>query len=112
MSKETEHHGYRGLLDDSARHHVLSIDEFPDTVDAICPHPQPDHEVEQERFELALREAVAALPECEQIVIKGTWLDGWTLKECADVLGVNESRACQLRIQAVARLRVKLEDWR
>jgi len=32
-------------------------------------------------------------------------------KEIAAVLGVTESRICQLHSQAVARIRVKLKDW-
>ena len=33
------------------------------------------------------------------------------LKEIAAVLGVTESRVCQLHSQAIARLRVKLRAW-
>jgi RNA polymerase sigma factor for flagellar operon FliA len=32
-------------------------------------------------------------------------------REIAAVLGVTESRICQLHTQAVARLRTKLHDW-
>jgi RNA polymerase sigma factor FliA len=33
------------------------------------------------------------------------------LKEIAAVLGVTESRVCQLHSQSIARLRVKLREW-
>jgi RNA polymerase sigma factor for flagellar operon FliA len=33
------------------------------------------------------------------------------LKEIGAVLGVTESRVCQLHSQAIMRLRVKLKDW-
>jgi RNA polymerase sigma factor for flagellar operon FliA len=33
------------------------------------------------------------------------------LKEIGAVLGVTESRVCQLHSQAVARLRAKLKSW-
>jgi len=33
------------------------------------------------------------------------------MKEIAAVMGVTESRVCQLHSQAVARLRGKLKDW-
>jgi RNA polymerase sigma factor for flagellar operon FliA len=34
------------------------------------------------------------------------------LKEIGEVLGVSESRVCQLHSQAVARLRVKMKEWK
>jgi RNA polymerase sigma factor for flagellar operon FliA len=33
------------------------------------------------------------------------------LKEIGAVLGVTESRVCQLHAQAVSRLRAKLKEW-
>jgi RNA polymerase sigma factor for flagellar operon FliA len=33
------------------------------------------------------------------------------MKEIAAVMGVTESRVCQLHSQAVARLRGRLKDW-
>ena len=36
---------------------------------------------------------------------------GTQLKEIAAVLGVTESRVCQLHSQSIARLRTRLRDW-
>ncbi|MEN6372163.1 MAG: FliA/WhiG family RNA polymerase sigma factor [Armatimonadota bacterium] len=52
--------------------------------------------------------AIDGLPEKEKLVISLYYKDGLTLKEIAAVLGVTESRACQLHSKAVVRLHGKL----
>jgi len=56
-----------------------------------------------------LARAIESLPEREKLVISLYYQDGLTLKEIAAVLGVTESRACQLHSKAVVRLHGKLE---
>ncbi len=55
---------------------------------------------------------IAELPERERLVLAMSYLepDELTLKEIGEILGVTESRACQLRTAALRRLREKLED--
>ncbi|MEN6521616.1 MAG: FliA/WhiG family RNA polymerase sigma factor [Armatimonadota bacterium] len=55
-----------------------------------------------------LAAAIEGLPEKEKLVISLYYKDGLTLKEIAAVLGVTESRACQLHSKAVVRLHGKL----
>lgn len=55
-----------------------------------------------------LSQAIADLPEKEKLVISLYYSDGLTLKEIAKVLGVTESRVCQLHSKAVVRLQGKL----
>lgn len=52
--------------------------------------------------------AIDNLPEREKLVISLYYNDGLTLKEIAAVLGVTESRVCQLHSKAVVRLQGKL----
>ncbi len=104
--------GYRAVLHDTETRHILSIDEAPNAADTESLSPRPEHEAERERFDSDLREAIAALPERERLVIEWTFVDGMTLLEAGKVLGVGEARACQLRNQAVLRLRAKLGDWK
>ncbi|WP_137894118.1 RNA polymerase sigma factor FliA [Ramlibacter sp. 2FC] len=63
------------------------------------------------RLRAALVDAIAQLPEREQYVMSMYYEQGMNLKEIAAVLGVTESRVCQLHSQSIARLRVKLRQW-
>ncbi|MHB0936623.1 MAG: sigma-70 family RNA polymerase sigma factor [Armatimonadota bacterium] len=56
-----------------------------------------------------LAEAISELPEKEQLVISLYYTDGLTLKEISSVLGVTESRICQLHSKAILRLRSMMQ---
>jgi RNA polymerase sigma factor for flagellar operon FliA len=62
-----------------------------------------------------LREALVAaienLPQREQYVMSMYYEHDMNLKEIAAVLGVTESRVCQLHSQSIARLRTRMRDW-
>jgi RNA polymerase sigma factor FliA len=59
----------------------------------------------------ALVAAIEHLPEREQYVMSMYYEQDMNLKEIAVVLGVTESRVCQLHSQSIARLRTKLREW-
>ncbi len=63
------------------------------------------------KMRAALVEAIKVLPEREQYVMSMYYEQDMNLKEIAAVLGVTESRVCQLHSQSIARLRVKLREW-
>lgn len=63
----------------------------------------------REQFE-AVHQAVAALPERLQTVLHLYYVEGLTLREIAQVIGVTESRVCQLHGRAVANLRESLRS--
>lgn len=67
--------------------------------------------LEDRRMREALVEAIKNLPEREQFVMSMYYEQDMNLKEIAAVLGVTESRVCQLHSQSIARLRAKLRDW-
>ena len=71
----------------------------------------PLHLLQDERMRYALIEAIKKLPDREQLVMSLYYEEDMNLKEIAAVLGVTESRVCQLHSQSIARLRVKLRDW-
>jgi RNA polymerase sigma factor for flagellar operon FliA len=67
--------------------------------------------LEDHRMREALVEAIGKLPEREQHVMSMYYEHDMNLKEIAAVLGVTESRVCQLHSQSIARLRSKLRQW-
>jgi len=58
----------------------------------------------------ALVAAIKQLPEREQFVMGMYYEEDMNLREIAAVLGVTESRVCQLHSQAIARLRAKMRE--
>ena len=58
----------------------------------------------------ALVRAVDGMPERERTVLMMYYYDGLTLTEIGDVLGVTESRVCQIHTKALRQLRSKLAD--
>ncbi len=57
-----------------------------------------------------LTEAIASLPEREQLVVALYYYENLTLREIGEVLGVTESRVSQLHTKAVMRLRSQLQQ--
>ena len=59
----------------------------------------------------ALVAAIENLPEREKQLMGMYYEQDMNLREIGAVMGVTESRVCQLHSQAVARLRAKLKSW-
>ncbi len=55
--------------------------------------------------------AIDALPDREKIVIALYYYENLTLREIGEVLGVSESRVCQIHGQALIRLRARMGEW-
>ncbi|MFP5324428.1 MAG: RNA polymerase sigma factor FliA [Gammaproteobacteria bacterium] len=72
--------------------------------------PDPSSLLQDQRMRMALVEAIKNLPEREQQIMSMYYEHDMNLKEIAAVLGVTESRICQLHSQSIARLRAKLRD--
>ena len=65
---------------------------------------------ESEETKFLLAKAINMLPEREKIVVTLYYYEGLTLAEIGQVLGVTESRICQMHTKAVLQLRGKLGD--
>ena len=64
------------------------------------------YEVEEMRQLLA--QSINRMPEREKIVLTLYYYEGLTLAEIGQVLGVTESRVCQIHTKAVLQLRSKI----
>ena len=63
-----------------------------------------------QRLRTSLVQAIQTLPEREQFIMGMYYEQDMNLKEIAAVLGVTESRVCQLHSQSIARLRAKMRS--
>jgi len=77
-------------------------DTVPDTGEG----PVAAYEVEEMRQILA--NAINDMPEREKIVLTLYYYEGLTLAEIGEVLGVTESRVCQIHTKSVIHLRAKI----
>ncbi|WBW95411.1 FliA/WhiG family RNA polymerase sigma factor [Oceanirhabdus sp. W0125-5] len=67
--------------------------------------PKPENVfVDNEKYE-TLKKAIELLKEKDQLVLSLYYYEGLTLKEIGKVLGVSESRVCQLHSRAIVNLR-------
>ncbi|MBU3740080.1 MAG: RNA polymerase sigma factor FliA [Rhodoferax sp.] len=88
----------------------------PDDDDGFLDHHVSDTDADplkilsDERLRQALVAAIKTLPEREQLIMSMYYEQDMNLKEIAAVLGVTESRICQLHSQSIARLRVKMRS--
>ena len=97
---------YHALLNDVGPITLMPFDEI--TEHGGTDSAQPAHKVEREELLAAVASAIDDLPEREKLVVTLYFQRDLTLKEIAQVLGVSEGRACQLKTQALLRLRATL----
>ena len=57
-----------------------------------------------------IAETIARLPEKERLVISLYYYEDLNMKEIGSILGITESRVCQIHTKAVLRLRSKLKS--
>jgi RNA polymerase sigma factor FliA len=107
----------RGVYKRSSSTSVLSLDEHIGSAGSTSTLGEmlevgdpsgPSDQVEDAELKRELRKAVRELPEKDRIVITLYYFEGLTLSEIGRVLGVTESRACQLHGRANANLRAHM----
>jgi RNA polymerase sigma factor for flagellar operon FliA len=104
---------YYDLLTDASGHHFFSLDDTAGGDNPIVEHIPDEHAgvvdgIEGEEFRHGLATAIAGLPERERLVMALYYDQEFNLKEIGAVLGVTESRVCQIHSQALLRLRARL----
>jgi RNA polymerase sigma factor for flagellar operon FliA len=70
----------------------------------------PSAELEGQEMRGMLAAAINSLTEREKIVVTLYYFEGLTLAEIGEILGVTESRVCQIHTKAVGQLRLNLVD--
>lgn len=105
---------YHAVLRDTAGCRLFSLDETLDEPgfgrELPCSKTAtPDQVLDQNEFRRDLAVAVEKLPERESMVLSLYYERELNLKEIGAVLGVSESRVCQIHGQALIRLRSMVE---
>jgi len=72
---------------------------------------QPLENLQHSDFKQGLATAIKGLPERERLVMALYYDEELNLREIGEILGVSESRVCQIHGQALIRLRARMEDW-
>lgn len=103
---------YRQLLQDSNNGQLLPFEELVaesgEPMDSSTSFATPLAALLEGQQHEHLVAAIDALPEREKLLMALYYQEELNLKEIGAVLGVSESRVCQLHSQAVGRLRARL----
>ena len=110
---------YQELLSDARGAQLVYFDDLGggnDSDDYLERHVaqtggEPLEILRDKRFRAALVAAIEDLPEREKLLMSMYYEQDMNLREIGAVMGVTESRVCQLHSQAVSRLRSKLKSW-
>ncbi len=107
---------YHQILQDSTGCRIFSLDELNSLGEGLQDLGEkisdlPFEGLQKDAFKKALADAIAGLPERERLVVAMYYDDELNLREIGHVLGVSESRVCQIHSQATLRLRSRLSDW-
>lgn len=107
---------YQRMVSDAVSSRVLSFEDIfePESEgENRLPGSEPDplERLQDEGLREALAGEIDRLPEREKLVMSLYYDDELNLREIGEVLGVSESRVCQLHGQALVRLRARMTDW-
>jgi RNA polymerase sigma factor for flagellar operon FliA len=108
---------YQTLLQEARGYQIVSYEDFSaDEEDSFLERHATGHEgdplevLEERSLRESLIAGIDALPEREKTVMGLYYEQELNLREIGEILGVSESRVCQIHTQAIARLRVRLRD--
>ena len=104
---------YFRIVQDATQSKMLSADELTESgaLDTASGHEAaPEKELQHQQLQDSIAEAVENLPEREKILMGLYYEQELNLREVGEVLGVSESRVCQLHGQALIRIRNKVSQ--
>ena len=106
---------YNKILQDSCGHKVFSFDEVGFDEHGLGEisnsNNAPFEGLQADGFKKSLADAIAGLPERERLVMSLYYDEELNLREIGSIIGVSESRVCQIHSQAVIRLQSRMSHW-
>ncbi len=109
---------YYHIVSDAAIARVQSLDELTadeggeDREASLGDTRGPLTEMVNLKSRQALVDVINGLPERERLVLSLYYDHEFNLREIGEILGVTESRVCQIHGQVLARIRARMADWR
>ena len=109
MSLDEYHH----VLQDASGHQILSFEDLPTKENALEDGLNgkiagPLENLQRGNIKEIVANAIGSLPERERLVMSLYYDEELNLRETGEVLGVSESRVCQIHAQALIRLRARI----
>ena len=102
---------YHEIAREATHCRMFSMEELAggdsDLRDASERAGSPEQQLEREAVTELLARTIDELPERERLIVSLYYTEELNLREIGEVLGVSESRVCQLHGQALARLRAR-----
>ena len=107
---------YHQILADAAGARIYSLDAADDEEDSYDSYiasqdEDPHQSLERTSFKSALTEAVKSLPQREALIMSLYYEEELNLREIGEIIGVSESRICQIHGEALLRLRAWMHNW-
>ncbi len=107
---------YHRILQDATGARVFSFEDpggggDDQEIKSLEQPNEPLENLQHDDFQRALAEAISGLPERERLVMALYYDEELNLREIGEVLGVSESRVCQIHGQALIRLRARMGEW-
>ena len=104
---------YQKILQDARGHQLVSLEDMVEDGDFLEQHfvgmsGDPLTILSDENMRVSIVQGIEELPEREKLMMALYYEQDLNLREIGDVMGVTESRVCQLHTQAVARLRARI----
>lgn len=105
---------YHMVLQDASSHQIVSFEDVPSRDAAVVDGfsakiTGPLESIQEENIKEVLAKVIASLPEREKLVMSLYYDEELNLRETGEVLGVSESRVCQIHSQALIRLKSKIQ---
>ena len=107
---------YHRILADASGARIFSLDGPSDNSEmhentTVSGDDGPLQYLQKDKFKEALAESIAGLPEREALVMALYYDEELNLREIGEVIGVSESRVCQIHGEALIRLRTRMTEW-
>ncbi|MDB6096306.1 MAG: DNA-directed polymerase [Francisellaceae bacterium] len=107
---------YHQMLQDTNGTRLFGFDDLGVNIEALSESLNspnvPLDKLTKDNFKEILAEGISGLPERERLVLALYYDEELNLKEIGAVLGVSESRICQIHTQSMLRLQSRLKEWK